>query len=164
MILLCVGNSIPFNRLVRTVDNWVDKKPTRTVFAQIGNAEFEPKNIGFIDFFENENTRAEQLNKAGLLVCDMSLDLLLPAIERGLPILALPRLSIFGEETGIDQITLAKNLKSDNLIHIARDEFHLEELLSSSHLPYKTSAQHNRCETKSSQFQTNLSRTIREAG
>ncbi|HHS82970.1 MAG TPA: hypothetical protein ENJ68_05560 [Devosia sp.] len=130
MILLCVGTLGPFNRLVRAVDQWAWKNPASEIFAQIGDTSFVPRNMEYIKNFYSLTRRNRKFDRADLLICDLSVELLLPACERHLPVLALPRLSIFGEETGIDQITLARHLKSDEFITIARDETHLQSLIS----------------------------------
>ncbi len=167
MILLSVGQSNPFNRLVRTVDAWAILNNKNTIFGQIGAATYQPQNFEHIDFFASDTSRDAHYAKADLLICDLSKDVLLPAIEHELPVLALPRLSIFGEETGIDQCTLAQHLKSDDFITIAKDEQQLLELLSMPRMPFsknisKNYATSNNRAQRSARLQTSLADALRE--
>lgn len=169
MILLSVGQSNPFNRLARTVDAWANLNDQNAIFGQIGTATYQPQNFEHIDFFANDASRDAHYAKANLLICDLSREVLLPAIEHELPVLALPRLSIFGEETGINQSTLAQHLKSDDFITIAKDEQQLHELLSMPRVPFsKNIAKNyalscNRTE-RSTRLQTVLADALREVG
>lgn len=159
MILLCVGNLNPFNRMVRALDMWANANPGVEIFAQIGQTDFSPENFPTIKDFTSDKARDEIFAKASLLICDLSIDLLLLATKNGLPVLALPRLSIFGEENGVAQSNLAEHLLSDDFIHIARDETELKTMLSA---PRKSYANHAR--QTSTSLKTNLMQTIREAG
>lgn len=169
MILLSVGQSNPFNRLVRTVDAWANSYDNNAIFGQIGAATFLPQNFEHIDFFTDDSIRDAHYEKADLLICDLSRDVLLPAIEHELPVLALPRLSIFGEETGIEQSTLAQHLKSDDFITIAKNEQQLHELLSMPRMPFSKStskkyAISNSRAERSACLQTSLANALREVG
>ncbi|HHB82602.1 MAG TPA: hypothetical protein ENK61_03925 [Devosia sp.] len=159
MILLCVGNLHPFNRLVRAVDMWAINNPGTKIFAQIGQTEFSPDNIDSIKDFPTDEAREEKFKMADLLVCDLSIDLLLLASKNQLPVLALPRLSIFGEESGIAQTNLAEHLLSDDFIRIARDEAELQTMLSLPRKPLNSTA-----DNKPNSLKNNLIQTIREAG
>lgn len=168
MILVSVGSTNPFNRLVRTLDSWAQTQPTRSVFAQIGIATYQPQNIEHIDFFASDLVRNEQYQNAVLLVCDLSIDVLLPAIELELPVLALPRLSIFGEEVGIEQSLLAQNLKSDDFIQVARDEYQLLELLDMPRMKFSNRTNStlptpsNKLTNRSQNFQNCFNQALRE--
>lgn len=169
MILVSVGTTSPFNRLVRTLDFWAQIPHNRNVFAQIGIATYQPKNIEHIDFFASDIMRDEQYQNASLLVCDLSIDVLLPAIELELPVLALPRLSIFGEEIGIEQSTLAQNLKSDDFIQVARDEYQLLELLHMPRMPFSNRTNNPartpsiKLSERTKKFQNSFNQALRKA-
>ena len=42
MILVTVGTDLPFDRMVRVVDDWAGETGRRDVFAQIGEGGWEP--------------------------------------------------------------------------------------------------------------------------
>ncbi len=164
MILLCVGTRAPFNRLVRAVDQWAWKNPASEIFAQIGNTTFIPRNMDYVRNFYSISRQNRKFDRASLLICDLSVELLLPASERALPVLALPRLPIFGEETGIDQITLARHLKSDDFITIAQDETHLQSLICTPDARKRQAIRSSQSgQSGQSDSLTRLLKTIREA-
>ena len=160
MILLSVGNLNPFNRLVRTVDEWAQSHPQTDIFAQIGETSYAPSHFEYVHNFASEKMRAERFAISDLLVCDLSIDLLLMASRNNLPVLALPRLPIFGEENGITQIKLAQHLRSDAFIQIARDENDLFDLLS---MPRKKAPIRGK-RKEADALTTSLRQTVREAG
>ena len=50
MIFVTVGTQLPFDRLIRAVDNWAKAAGRRDVFAQIGPASYRPLHIDSADF------------------------------------------------------------------------------------------------------------------
>ena len=47
MILVTVGTQGPFDRLVKTVDQWAQQHPEWPCFAQIGPSEYDPQGMPF---------------------------------------------------------------------------------------------------------------------
>jgi UDP-N-acetylglucosamine transferase subunit ALG13 len=46
MIFITVGNMDPFDRLIRTVDEWVKSRQcSEEIIAQIGRGSYHPKNF-----------------------------------------------------------------------------------------------------------------------
>ncbi len=45
MIFVTVGAQMPFDRLIRTVDEWAGKNPAVYIYAQIGETDYVPKHI-----------------------------------------------------------------------------------------------------------------------
>ncbi|MCF6302532.1 MAG: hypothetical protein L3J13_04940 [Devosiaceae bacterium] len=164
MILLCVGNADPFNRLVRTMDTWAKENPKTRITAQIGTATFHPSNFDHIDFFPTTVALKEAYDNADLLVSDLSVEVILPATQRGLPVLALPRLSIFGEEIGIAQSTLAAELKSDEFIRVAKNEQQLFDLLSMPRMPTRAPPKKGRTADNLAGIQARLINSLGKAG
>ena len=50
MIFVTVGEQLPFDRLIKTMDRWVGETGFKEVFAQIGNASYVPNNMKFCKF------------------------------------------------------------------------------------------------------------------
>ncbi len=164
MILLCVGTTAPFNRLVRTLDKWAKLNPQKEITAQIGAATFHPENMSYLDFFPSGQMRDAAYDRAELLVCDLSVETIMPATTRGLEVLALPRLSIFGEEIGITQVSLAAELKSDAFIRVAEDEDQLFNLLCRPRTPLKTHANKPRAMQNARNLQSRFIKSPGRAG
>ena len=50
-MLVTVGTELPFDRLVRTIDEWAgDTGQADRIFAQIGRTDYRPKNIAWAEF------------------------------------------------------------------------------------------------------------------
>ena len=47
MIFITVGTDLPFDRMIRALDDWAGASGRRDIFAQIGEGGWEPKNIEF---------------------------------------------------------------------------------------------------------------------
>ena len=52
MIFVTVGSSMSFDRLVRAVDEWAGLQGRADVFAQIGQSDYRPKYITFVQFMD----------------------------------------------------------------------------------------------------------------
>lgn len=164
MILLCVGNVNPFNRLVRTMDLWAKTNSSISITAQIGTATFHPSNFAHVDFFTTDTAHRDAYDNANLLVSDLSVEVILPAARIGLPVLALPRLSIFGEEIGIAQTTLADELKSDDFIQVAKDEQQLFDLLSMPRTPFTSYTHRGRAASNSEKLRKTFDKSLGKVG
>ena len=54
MIFVTVGEQLPFDRLIKTVDEWAASQGREDVFAQIGKASYIPKHIKWTKFVSPE--------------------------------------------------------------------------------------------------------------
>jgi UDP-N-acetylglucosamine transferase subunit ALG13 len=125
MIFLTVGTQLPFDRLIKAVDQWAAAKGRTDVFAQIGNNGWRPphiqwaENLSFVEF-------KKKVEVADLVVAHAGIGAIQTAQDYGKPVLVMPRRAAFKEHRNDHQMDTAVRLAELGYIGMALDE---EELL-----------------------------------
>jgi UDP-N-acetylglucosamine transferase subunit ALG13 len=131
LIFVSVGTQLPFDRLVRTVDEWALSVGRSDVVAQVGRSSYVPKCIKAHQFLDaGEFGRIQQ--SAALLVAHCGIGSMLSALELGQPVIMMPRLHSRGEHRNDHQLATAKQVRHIPGVHIAEDEHELATLLHRS--------------------------------
>jgi len=107
LIFASVGSMLPFERLVRTVDDWAYAHPSEDVFIQIGDTEYEPKHAPFARMVSMIEYR-QRLRDCHLFVAHAGMGSILQALEDRKQTLMLPRHQEWGEHTTDHQIHTAE--------------------------------------------------------
>ncbi len=127
MIFVTVGTQLPFDRMIRTIDEWAGKSG-RKVFAQIGPTAFRPKHIESKPFLDAQECRA-RVEQARIVIAHAGMGSILTALELGKPIVVMPRMAKFNEHRNDHQIATARQLLAQGRVIVAFDEAHLLEKL-----------------------------------
>jgi UDP-N-acetylglucosamine transferase subunit ALG13 len=129
MIFVTVGTELPFDRLVRVVDQWAREHGRTDVFAQIGHTAWRPTFIPFAGFLEpSEFNRA--FARASVIVAHAGMGTILSALRYEKPLLVMPRRAALGEQRNDHQIATARRLLELGKIHVALDESELARRLA----------------------------------
>ena len=120
MIFVTVGSQLPFDRLVRAVDQWSHERGRRDVFAQIGVARFRPRYIPWVTTLDAAQFQ-EKLTNADVVVSHAGTGSIITALERGKPIVVMPRRADLGETRNDHQFSMARRLQEEGLIRVAFD-------------------------------------------
>lgn len=121
MIFVTVGTQLPFDRLIKAVDEWAGMNRDRKVFAQIGPTNFKPGNIENVDFLPPD--RADQLfRSAELVVSHAGMGSIITSLKYKKPLLIVPRMASYGEHRNDHQMATAKWLGTRNGINVAWSE------------------------------------------
>lgn len=128
MILLSVGTQLPFDRLVRSVDEWAFQNKRSDVVAQIGETDLTPRNMTCFDFLDPERFSQYQ-READVLIAHAGMGSIITAMELGKPLIAMPRSSSQGEHRNDHQFGTARRFAKSPGIYIAQDEAELRSLL-----------------------------------
>jgi UDP-N-acetylglucosamine transferase subunit ALG13 len=132
MILVTVGSDLPFDRLVRVVDEWAKDTGRDDVFAQIGATDWRPSHIAWTQFLQPpEFTR--RLAESDVVVAHAGMGTILSALQWQKPILVMPRRASLGEVRNEHQLATARQLASLGKINVAMDESELRGKLSGLH-------------------------------
>jgi UDP-N-acetylglucosamine transferase subunit ALG13 len=135
MIFVTVGEQLPFDRLIRTVDEWVGTSK-KEVFAQIGRSTYTPIHISYKAFLTPEEFK-EKLLTADVIVAHAGMGTIITALEMGKPILIMPRQAAFGEVRNNHQLSTARRFLDLNYATVAFDEFELKVKLDKLAEPVK---------------------------
>lgn len=117
MIFITLGSQkFQFNRLLKTVDDLIEKKiVTDEVFAQSGYSDYKPKNYEYKQFLDREEF-AEYEAKADIVITHGGTGAIIGAVKKGKKVIAVPRLTKYGEHVDDHQLQLIAQFKSQNLI------------------------------------------------
>jgi UDP-N-acetylglucosamine transferase subunit ALG13 len=132
MIFVTVGSDLPFDRLVRVVDEWAYATGRGDVVAQIGDTDWRPAHIAWTQFLQPPEF-ARRLAEAEVVVAHAGMGTILSALQREKPILVMPRRASLGEVRNEHQLATARHLAVLGKINVAMDETELRGKLSTLH-------------------------------
>lgn len=121
MIFVTVGHQMPFDRLVRAVDEWAGRNPGAEVFAQIGETDYHPGHIASAAKIDPAEFR-RRLGSASVVVSHAGMGTILTALELGTPILVMPRLGRLMETRNDHQVATAERFRALGRVAVAMDE------------------------------------------
>lgn len=124
MIFVTVGTELPFNRLVRVVDDWAREHRRTDVFAQIGQTEWRPAFIPSAQFLDPREFN-QWFGRATTIVAHAGMGTILSALRYEKPILVMPRRAALGEQRNDHQMATVKRLLELGKINVAEDELAL---------------------------------------
>ena len=128
MIFVTVGAQMPFDRLLRVVDEWAGRRGRSDVFAQIGPTKMRPKHLRWSQFLEPSEFR-EKVRLADAVVAHAGMGSILSALEFGKPVVVMPRRGDLLETRNDHQFATARRLLAQGRVVVAFDEGHLVEKL-----------------------------------
>lgn len=129
VIFVTVGAQMPFDRLIRAVDEWAATQTDIEILAQIGNAEFIPQNLEYRKFLEPAEFK-RIMREATAIIAHAGTGSIINALEYKKPILILPRRADLRETRNDHQIATAERFQSMKSIAVAFDENELGRALS----------------------------------
>lgn len=124
MIFLTVGTQLPFDRLVRAVDDWCAVSAPCAVFGQIGEpgrAGYRPKHFDWWPFVDPEEFR-RRFDQASVIVAHAGMGSIITALLHQKPIVIMPRRDDLGEHRNDHQYATAKSFANRPLVHVAMTE------------------------------------------
>ena len=124
MIFVTVGAQMPFDRLVRTVDEWANVHGSINIFAQIGQSEYKPRCFQAVKFLNGAEFR-ERVRAATLVVSHAGIGSIITALEFGKPLLVMPRRGNLKETRNDHQVATAQYLAKQGRIAVAFNETEL---------------------------------------
>ena len=124
MILVTVGAQMPFDRLIRTMDEWAGRTGRTDVLAQIGPADWEPRHIKWVRFMDSPEFK-RQLDAASVVVSHAGMGTILSALYAGKPLLVMPRRGDLRETRNDHQLATARQFQTLGNVHVAFDESEL---------------------------------------
>lgn len=124
MIFVTVGAQMPFDRLVKAVDQWAKEKGRDDVFAQIGPTEWRPSHIEWTQFLTSAEF-FEKFEAADAIVAHAGMGTILSALQNNKSILVMPRRGDLRETRNDHQVATANRLHELGKVAVAFDEVEL---------------------------------------
>lgn len=121
MIFVTVGAQMPFDRLVKTVDQWARERGRDDVFAQIGSTDYRPSNIRWTPFLSTEEFK-QRYEAANAIIAHAGTGSIITALQLGKPILIMPRRASLRETRNDHQVSTAEQFRRFDSVVVALDE------------------------------------------
>ncbi len=130
MIFVTLGSQkFQFNRLLTAIDDLVKQGIiTETVFAQTGYSDYTPKNYDSRPFLDREEFAGMEGN-ADIIITHGGTGAIIGAVKKGKKVIAVPRLSRYGEHVDDHQLQLVTQFFEMNLIEKCMDVKDLQKAL-----------------------------------
>ena len=129
MIFATVGGQMPFDRLIRHVDQWARDNARTDVFAQIGPTDYEPAFVKWVRFLDSAQF-TQYLDAADVIVSHAGMGTILSALYRGKPILVMPRRGDLMETRNDHQVDTAERFAQMGMVRAAFNEIELRAELA----------------------------------
>jgi len=121
MIFVTVGAQMPFDRLVKTVDQWARSLGRDDVFAQIGLTGYRPSHIQWTPFLAPPEFR-QRCEAARAVVAHAGTGSIITALHLGKPIVIMPRRASLRETRSDHQVGTAERFLRFESVTVAWDE------------------------------------------
>ena len=128
MIFVTVGAQMPFDRLIRAVDEWAALRGRSDIFAQIGASDYRSKAINATRFIDPPEFR-KRVEAAKVIVAHAGMGTIITALEHGKPIIVMPRRGNLRETRNDHQVATVRHLAKQDRVVVAFDELQLIERL-----------------------------------
>ncbi len=129
MIFVTVGSQMPFDRLIRAMDQWAGEQSSIDIFAQIGSNGFIPTKFRYAHAVSPQEF-SQLASNARLIVAHAGMGSILTALEFGKPLVLMPRRGLLHETRNDHQIATAKWLENRPGIYVAMTETELPVVLN----------------------------------
>jgi UDP-N-acetylglucosamine transferase subunit ALG13 len=154
MIFLTVGTVLPFDRLVRAVDQAIAVHLiTMPVFAQIGQTDFQPMHMDWAATLDKASFD-RHIAEATYVISHAGIGSIMIALELRKRLLVMPRRKCYGEHVNDHQVVNAQRFAELGYVLVAHDDAGLPARLREieSFVPASCSGQADRVARRISQF------------
>jgi|TARA_B100000745_G_scaffold297988_2_gene245811 UDP-N-acetylglucosamine transferase subunit ALG13 len=132
MILLTVGTQLPFDRLVRAMDEWAKANPHIEVFAQIANGEYIPKHMEYVGFLGQKHFES-LFAQSELVIAHAGMGSVISSLISAKPVVIFPRRASLGEHRNEHQLATCQKLSSLKGCYVAHEPDDLYSILDEQH-------------------------------
>ena len=137
MIFAVTGTQLPFDRLIRMLDELAPLIGEEIV-AQVGNGGYSPQHIKTLSFLAPDEFD-RLFSQARLIVAHAGMGTILTALTLQKPIIIFPRIAALGEHRNEHQTATADEMRKQGWCYVATGPEELKSLLLSGDLhPLRT--------------------------
>lgn len=129
MIFVSVGTQLPFERLIRAMDDWAGSNGTEEVIAQIGETQYQPENMKVVGRLDPASY-ASYFNRANVVVSHVGMGTIISGLESSKQLVLVPRLAALGEHRNDHQLGTASKFSHFANIRIVNDVAELPSAVS----------------------------------
>jgi UDP-N-acetylglucosamine transferase subunit ALG13 len=124
MIFVTAGTQLPFDRLLKTIDQMAGEFVDVEFVVQALKTTYTAKNIKVLDFI-SPGDFDNYIDSAELIVSHAGMGTIINAMVKKKPIVVMPRLFKYNEHRNDHQLATAKKMDSLGYVDVAYDEIEL---------------------------------------
>jgi UDP-N-acetylglucosamine transferase subunit ALG13 len=128
VIFVTVGSMMPFDRLIRAMDEWARAHPDHDVLAQIGGGSYVPSHMRWTRMLSPSEYR-NAVEGSVVIVAHAGMGSFFFAMETGKSIVMLPRYASKNEHTTDHQVHTVQWLRDKPGVHVAMLEDELDGVI-----------------------------------
>lgn len=126
MIFVSVGTQLSFDRLIKTVDAWLERNPNENAFFQIAEGGYQPQH-GEVKRYVGADKYQEIFEKSDLIISHAGMGTIIAGLEAGKSVIVMPRRFALGEHRNDHQMATASRIGELGGAEVAWNE---DELIS----------------------------------
>ena len=126
-VFLTVGTQLPFDRLVKALDEWASGHDKVEITAQIGNGQ-APSGMDWKRFIPASEFQTE-FEAAEVIVAHSGMGTILTCLDLGKPLIIMPRIASLGEHRNDHQLATARQFEHFSQVHVVNDSREMESAL-----------------------------------
>lgn len=119
---------LPFDRLIRAVDEWALAARRDDLYAQIGDGDYKPCNMMWTSMLSPREFTA-RIQESALIIAHAGMGTIITALDSHKPLVLLPRLAAKREVTTDHQVHTAARFRGTGGIFVAERETELGETI-----------------------------------
>ena len=127
MIFVVTGTQLPFDRLIRMLDE-IAPQLDEEIVAQVNGSGYLPRHINTIDLLPPDEFD-RLFSSARLIVAHAGIGTIITAMQQQKPIIIFPRIAALGEHRNEHQLATAEKMKEAGWVYVANTKEELSELL-----------------------------------
>lgn len=128
MIFVTVGTQLPFDRLIRTIDEMAPLLNGEKIIAQTNGGKYIAKNIECIAYFSSEEFNTI-ISRARMIISHAGIGSIISALTHKKPIIIMPRRASLGEHRNDHQLATARKMDELKFVNVAYDEQQLRDFM-----------------------------------
>lgn len=117
MIFLSVGTQLPFDRMVKVVDDWCSENLDVEVIGQISDASYLPKSFKYEKYLPAAEF-SRLYGKADIVISHAGMGNIITALEYAKPIIIFPRRFEFGEHRNDHQVSTVNKFGNKSNVYV----------------------------------------------
>ncbi|WP_432472314.1 glycosyltransferase [Amphritea sp. HPY] len=126
MIFVTVGTQLPFERLIKAVDDWAANNPQVEVIAQIGKTRYAAEHLRTVVSMTPDEYD-QQLSAAELIIGHVGMGTIISGVKHKKPLILMPRHAAKGEHRNDHQLSTAKQFGKLSLVTVVDSDIELEQ-------------------------------------
>ena len=132
MILVVTGTQLPFDRLIKILDE-IAPELDEEIVAQVNGSQYLPRHVNTIDILPPDEFD-KLFERARLIVSHAGIGTIISAMQFQKPLIIFPRIAAQGEHRNEHQLATAAKMKEAGWVYVATEKDELKSLLLSHDL------------------------------